>query len=70
MPYLSSNSQTIVEKVALNSFKKMVPRLLLNFLIFPEKLLTFMMHRGVEVMACNRMYGDGVKVGVAIGVPH
>jgi hypothetical protein len=25
---------------------------------------------GVGVMACNEIYGDGVKAGVAIGVPH
>jgi hypothetical protein len=30
MPYLSSNSQTIIEKVALNSLKKMVLGLPLN----------------------------------------
>jgi len=29
-----------------------------------------MVYMGVEVMACNGIYGDGVKVGVAIGVPH
>jgi hypothetical protein len=70
MPYLSSNSQTTVEKVALNSFKKMVPGLSLNFSILPEELLTSMVYMSVEVMACNGIYGDGVKVGVATGVPH
>jgi len=25
---------------------------------------------GVKVMACSGMYGDGVKVGTATGVPH
>jgi hypothetical protein len=29
-----------------------------------------MVYMGVEVMACNEIYGDGVKVGAAIGVPH
>jgi hypothetical protein len=32
---LSSNSQTTAEKVTLNSFKEMVPGLLLNFSILP-----------------------------------
>jgi hypothetical protein len=26
-------------------------------------------YMGVKVMACNGMYSDGVKVGVAMGVP-
>jgi len=67
---LNSNSQTIVEKVALNSLKEMVPGLPLNFSIFPEELLTSMVYMGVEVMICNGIYGDGVKVGAAGGVPH
>jgi len=29
-----------------------------------------MVYMGVEVIACNGIYGDGVKVGVATGVPH
>jgi hypothetical protein len=70
MPYLSSSSQIIVEKVALNSVKEMVPRLPLNFSILPEEMLTSMVYMGVEVMACNGIYGDGVKVGARIGVFH
>jgi len=67
---LSSNSQTIVEKVALNSVKEIVLGLSLNFSILPKELLTSMVYMGVEVTACNGIYGDGVKVGVATGVPH
>jgi len=67
---LSSNSQTIVEKVALNSLKEMVFGLSLNFSIHPKELLTSMVYMGVEVMACSGIYADGVKVGVAIGIPH
>jgi hypothetical protein len=67
---LSSNSQTTVEKVALNSLKEIVLGLPLNFLIFPEDLLTSMVYMGVEVIICNGIYSDGVKVGVVIGVPH
>jgi len=67
---LSSNSQTIVEKVALNSLKEIVLGLSLNFSILPKELLTSMVYMGVEVTACNGIYGDGVKVGVATGVPH
>jgi len=59
-----------VEKVVLNSFKEMVPSLLLNFSILIEELLTSMVYMGVEVMACSGIYGDGVKVGVTIGLPH
>jgi hypothetical protein len=70
VPYLSSNSQTIVEKVALNSLKEMVPGFLLNFSIFPKELLTSMVYMGVKVTACSRIYGDGVKVNVVTGVPH
>jgi hypothetical protein len=29
-----------------------------------------MVYMGVEVMACNRIYDDGVKAGVATGIPH
>jgi hypothetical protein len=67
---LSSNSQTIVKKVALNSFKEMVHGLLLNFSILPKELLTSMVYMGVDVMACNGIYDDGVKAGATIGVPH
>jgi len=67
---LSSNSQTTVEKVALNSLKEIIPGLPLNFSIIPEELLTSMVYMGVEVTACNGIYADGVKVGAAVGVPH
>jgi hypothetical protein len=67
---LSSNSQTIIEKVTLNSFKEMVLGLPLNFSILPEEFLTSMVYIGVEVTACRGIYGDGVKVGVVVGVPQ
>jgi hypothetical protein len=67
---LNSNSQTTVEKVALNSLEEIVPGLPQNFLILLEELLTSMVYMGVEVTACNRIYGDGVNVSVATGVPH
>jgi hypothetical protein len=67
---LSSNSQTTVEKVALNSLKEIVLDLPLNFSIFPEELLTSMVYIGVEVTACNGVYGDGVNVDAATDVPH
>jgi len=67
---LSSNSQTTVEKVALNSLKEIVPGLSLNFSILPKELLTSMVYMGVEVIVCNGIYGDGVKVGAATSVPH
>jgi hypothetical protein len=67
---LNSNSQTAVEKVALNSFKKMVRGLLLNFSILPEELLTLMVYMGVKVMAYSGIYRDGVEVDVVIGIPH
>jgi hypothetical protein len=70
VPYLSSNSQTTVEKVALNCFKEMVSNLPLNFSILPEELLTSMVYMDVKVKVCNGIYNDGVKVGVASGVPH
>jgi hypothetical protein len=60
----------MVEKVALNSFKEMVPGLSLNFSILSEKLLTSILYMRVEVMACNEIYGVSVKVGATIGVPH
>jgi hypothetical protein len=67
---LSSNSQTIVEKLALNSFKEMVLGLPLNFSIFPKELLTSMVYMGVEVTACSEIYGDGGKAGAVANVPH
>jgi len=67
---LSSNSQTTIEKVALNSLKEIVPDLPLNFSILPEKLLTSMVYMGVEVTVWNEIYKNGVKVGAATGVPH
>jgi hypothetical protein len=70
VPYLSSNSQTIVENVSFNSLKEMVLGLLLNFSIFLEEPLTSIVYMGVEVMACNGIYGDGVKAGLTAGVPH
>jgi hypothetical protein len=70
MPYLSSNSQTTVEKVALNSLKEMISGLPLNFSIFVEELLTSMVYMGVEVTTCSGIYGDDKKVGAATGVPH
>jgi hypothetical protein len=48
----------------------MVHGLSLNFSILQEELLTSMVYMGVEVPACNEIYGDGVKVGVVISVPH
>jgi hypothetical protein len=54
----------------LNSFKEMVPSLLLNFSILPEELLTSMVYMGVEVMAYNGIYDDGVKAGATASVPH
>jgi hypothetical protein len=29
-----------------------------------------MVYIGVEVTACNGIYGDGVKVGVVTSIPH
>jgi len=70
MPYLSSNSQTTVEKVVLNSLKEIIPGLPLNFSIRLEELLTSMVYMGVEVTTYNGIYGDGVKVGAVTGIPH
>jgi hypothetical protein len=70
VPYLNSNSQTTVEKVALNSFKKMIHGLPLNFSILPVELLTSMVYMGVEVTACSKIYGDGVKANAAASIPH
>jgi hypothetical protein len=67
---LSFNSQTTIEKVALNSLKEMVHGLLLNFSIIPKKSLTSMVYIGVEVMDCNGIYGDGVKASAATCIPH
>jgi len=60
----------MIEKVALNSFKEMIPGLLLNFSILLEELLTSMVYMGVEVTICNGIYGDGVKASAAANVPH
>jgi hypothetical protein len=70
MPYLSSNSQTTVEKIAFNSLKEMVLGLPLNFSILPKELMTSMVYMGVKVTTCSGIYGDGVKAGAVIGVPH
>jgi hypothetical protein len=67
---LSSNSQTTIEKIALNSLKEIILGLPLNFSILPEELLTSMVYIGVEVMACSGIYGDGVKAGAATGIPQ
>jgi len=67
---LSSNSQTTVEKVVLNSLKEMVLGHPLNFLILPKELLTSMVYMGVKVMNWSGIYSDGVKAGAATGVPH
>jgi hypothetical protein len=67
---LSSNSQTTIEKVALNSLKEMVFGLSLNFSILPKELLTSMVYMGVEVMVYNGMYSDGVKASATASVPH
>jgi hypothetical protein len=67
---LSSNSQTTVEKVALNSLKEMVLGLPLNFSIILEELLTSMVYMRVKVAIYSRIYDDGVKVGVTVGLPH
>jgi hypothetical protein len=70
MPYLNSNSQTIVEKVALNSFKEMVLGLPLKFSILVKELLTSMVYMGVKVIVCSGIYSDGVKAGATTGIPH
>ncbi len=54
----------------MNSLKKIIPGLSLNFSIVPEELLTSMVYMGVEVIVYNEIYGDGVKIGAATGVPH
>jgi len=48
----------------------MVLRLSLNFSILLEELLTSMVYMGVEVMVWSGIYGDGVKAGATVGVPH
>jgi hypothetical protein len=68
--YLSSNSQSTVEKVAFNSLKEMVLGLLLNFSILLEELQTYMVYMGLKVTTCSGIYGDGVKDGATVGVPH
>jgi len=60
----------MIVEVVVNSLKKMVPSLSLNFSILPEELLTSMVYMNVKVMVCNVIYGDGVKVGVVTSVPH
>jgi hypothetical protein len=67
---LNSNSQTTIEKIALNSLKEMILHLSLNLSILPEELLTSMVYIGVEVTTCNEIYGDGVKVGAATCIAH
>jgi hypothetical protein len=29
-----------------------------------------MVYMGVEVTICNEIYGDGVKAGVVVSIPH
>jgi hypothetical protein len=60
----------MVEKVAFNSLKEMVPRLPLNFSILLEELLTSMVYMGVKIMTYSRIYIDDVKVGGTAGIPH
>ncbi len=67
---MSFNLQTIVEKIALNSFKKITPSFPLKFSILPEELLTSMVYMGVEVTTYNGIYGDGVKTSAATCLPH
>ncbi len=67
---MSFNSQSTIEKIAFNSLKEMVHGLPLNFSILLEELLTSMVYMGVEVMAYNGIYGDGVKASAAASVPH
>jgi hypothetical protein len=67
---LNSNSQTTVEKINLNSLKEMVPGLPLNFSSLLKEFLTSMVYMGVEVITCNRIYGDGKKVGAGISIPN
>jgi hypothetical protein len=67
---LNSNSQTTIQKVALNSLKEMILGLPLNFSIFPKELLTSMVYMGVKVMACNRMFDNVVKASVGANIPH
>jgi len=69
-PYFSSNSQTTIGKISLNSLKEMVPGLPLNFSILPKELLTSMLYMGVEVTAWSGIYDDGVTVGATTSVPH
>jgi hypothetical protein len=67
---LNSKKQTTIEKVALNSFKKMVHGFLLNFSIIPKELLPSMVYIGVKVTICSGIYGHGVKVSAATSIPH
>jgi hypothetical protein len=52
---LSSNSQTTIEKVALNSLKKMIPGLSL-ISIFPKELFTSMVYMGVKVTKKSKIF--------------
>ncbi len=54
----------------MNSLKEIIPGLPLNFSILLEELFTSMVYMGVEVIACNGVYGDGAKVGAATSVPN
>ncbi len=56
--------------MAFNSLKEMVFSFPLNFSILPEELLTSRVYMGVEVMACNRIYGDDVKASVVASILH
>jgi len=67
---LNSNTQTIVEKVAFNSLKEMVPSLPLNFSILLEEPLTSMVYMGVKVTACSGIYNVSAKASVTTGIPH
>jgi hypothetical protein len=66
---LSSNSQTIAKKVALNSLKEMVHSLLLKFSILLKELLTSMVYMDVKVMACREIYDVSMKGGAITSVP-
>jgi hypothetical protein len=70
VPYLNSNLETTVEKVALNSLKEMVIFLSLIFLIIPKELLTSMMYMGLKVTPCSGIYDDDLKTSVATSIPH
>jgi hypothetical protein len=48
----------------------MVPGLPLNFSSLLKEFLTSMVYMGVEVITCNKIYGDGKKVGAGISIPN